>query len=84
MKKIKVTMALVDDNGAAVHQRERLCYITKATPDRPMMLQGSRSLARHFMLCDLDRFWTEVVMLGLLDEYAADWHMPALPGTSDK
>lgn len=79
MKRIQVTMALIDDNGAAVHQRQRTCYITKATPDRPMMLQGNRSLSRHFLLCDLDRFWTEVVMLGFLDENAQDWHMPPLP-----
>lgn len=82
MKRIRITMELLDGSGAGevVHRHERICQIREGTPARPLMLSGGRLLSQHYMLCDLDRFWDEIVMLGLLDEYVREWHMPFLPG----
>lgn len=61
MKSIRITMELLDGSGEGevVHRHERLCQIIEGTPGRPMMMSGSRLLSQHFMLCDLERFWSE-------------------------
>lgn len=79
MKKIRISIELLDGSGEAVHSHERICRICEGVPTRPIPLMSNGSLMQNFTLGDLERFWHEIVMLGLLDEYIRDRHKPTLP-----
>lgn len=78
MKKIRVSYELIDEKGEAIYSRVHEMRPSDGAPCRPMKLKANGSGLQITSHNEAVAFWRELVMLGHLDDYIRDKHMPML------
>lgn len=78
MKKLRVTYELIDERGEILHSRAHEMRPSEGIPCRSMPLRCDGSGLQISSHNEAIRFWREILMLGLLDDYARDRHSPML------
>lgn len=78
MKKLRVTYELLDDKGEPLYSRTHDMRPSEGIPTRPMRLKANGSGLQIASHNEAVAFWRELVMLGHLDDYMREQHMPLL------
>lgn len=78
MKKLRVTYELLDDKDEPIYSRSHDMRPSDGVPCRPMRLKANGSGLQIASHNEAVAFWRELVMLGHLDDYIREQHMPLL------